>query len=489
MTTSEDESSAARASAYSQLCGALDRIGFTRTHKLILMLVLFGALFDGIEQFNIGYAAPSLQKLWDLSGVQVGLLSSATFGGVTLGCLVAGILGDMVGRRFTYMYNLVIYTFGALICAFAPSVEILLLGRFIVGVGLGGELNTGITLVSELSPTKNRGSTVASINVASGGVGIFLSAALGWLIIGPLGNFFGGERESWRWLLGVLILPAVLVYFYRIYLPESPRFLVSQGRISDANRVLSHLASGKLNPKGIVTRTFLQLQEGVKLSKEKINLMEIFQGVLLKRTAALWVVCIMAFGVQDTITIFMPTILVAQGYDIVKSVGFSMIINAGGFFGALIASYLGGRARRRIVLGYCAVVALALGLVFPHSTSAGMVLALGALLQLLFMLINSTAFIWAPELYPTRIRSFGTGAAVMIASLSGTLTPFVAGAAMDHFGSQGIFVLTAIMFAIMVIATWFGYETFGQTLESASESGISKDVTPVTANATSLARE
>src|SRR6185437_8188667 len=98
---------------YERLAAALDRIGFTRTHKLIIVLIGLGALFDAIEQFNIGYAGPALQNHWGLSGSQIGLLSTATFGGLTVGCLAAGVAGDLFGRKVTYMYNLALYTGGA----------------------------------------------------------------------------------------------------------------------------------------------------------------------------------------------------------------------------------------------------------------------------------------------------------------------------------------------------------------------------------------
>ena len=138
------------------------------------------------------------QALWGITSDQVGLLGTFTFGGMALGSLIAGILGDKVGRRTTYMYNLALYTLGALIGAFAPNIETLLIGRLIVGIGLGGELNTGLTIVSEFVPTKQRGSSTAIVNVAAGGLGIFLSSALSFLMLGPLMPFFGGETRAWR---------------------------------------------------------------------------------------------------------------------------------------------------------------------------------------------------------------------------------------------------------------------------------------------------
>ena len=181
-----------------RLAQVLDGIPFNKAHVTLIFLVALGAVFGAVEQYNIGYAAPFLIKQWGISSGQVGLLSTFTFGGMALGSLIAGIIGDKIGRKSTYMYNLGLYTVGALIGAFAPNIEILFLGRLIVGLGLGGELNTGLTIVSEFIPTKQRGSSTAVVNIAAGGLGIFLSAALAFVILGPLTSLFGGVTLAWE---------------------------------------------------------------------------------------------------------------------------------------------------------------------------------------------------------------------------------------------------------------------------------------------------
>src|SRR5579875_3105141 len=165
---------------FDRLAEVLDHLPMNRAQWTIIFLVALGALFDAVEQYNSGYAAPSLIKIWHINGTEVGLLTTVTFGAMAVGSLIAGVLGDLIGRKVTYMYNLALYTVGALVGAFAPNIEVLLLGRFIVGLG-------------------------------------------------PRGGLLGGVETSWRWLLGVLVIPAVLIFYYRRYIPESPRYLVSHG--------------------------------------------------------------------------------------------------------------------------------------------------------------------------------------------------------------------------------------------------------------------
>ena len=463
-------SEGARERAYQQLTRAMDAIPFRRAHVLILVLVAFGALFDAIEQYNVGLASPLIAQQWNLNSGQVGLLTSLTFAGMAVGSLVAGVTGDRYGRRVTYMYNLLLYTVGALLAAFAPNFEVLLIARLIVGVGLGGELNTGLTLVAELMPTKARGAAVATVNVAAGGLGIFASSALAALLLGPLQGVLGGPELAWRWLLGLLVLPALLVFVYRFFLPESPRYLVANGEVGAANAVLTRLAANRLRlPKGSPVTEHIDLPEGERIPRQRVRLAEIFSPVLARRTVVIWVVSAMTFGAQVTITVFMPTVLVSRGFDVSTSLAYTTVINVGGLVGAVLASVFGFRFKRRIVLGYGAVVAVVAAIAFGASNQLALILVLGGLLQLMFILLNTTTWVWAPELYPTRVRAFGTGASVTVALVSASLIPYVAGVVFDAGGVVALFVLVAVMYVVMAAAVWFGPETHGKSLEELGE--------------------
>jgi MFS family permease len=453
-----------------ELADALDRIPFRRAHVFILILVAFGALFDAIEQYNVGLAAPLIAKQWSLSGAQVGLLTTLTFAGMALGSLIAGVTGDRYGRRVTYMYNLALYTLGALLAAFSPHVTVLLLARFLVGIGLGGELNTGLTLVSELMPTRVRGAAVATVNVAAGGLGIFASSALAALVLGPLESALGGPTVAWRWLLGLLALPALLVFVYRWFLPESPRYLLVEGKVGEANAVLSRLAANRLRPaKNMAVTPYVDVVEGSRLPRQRVRLAEIFHGELARRTIVIWIVSAMTFGAQVAITVFMPTVLVARGYAVSSSLAYTTIINVGGLVGAVLASVFGYRFKRRIVLGYGAILAVAVAVAFGTASGLGLIIALGGALQLMFILLNTTTWVWAPELYPTRVRAFGTGASVTVALVAASLVPLLAGVIFDAAGATGMFIMVGVMYAIMAITVQFGPETRGLSLEDLSE--------------------
>ncbi len=152
----------------SQLERALDRIGTTAAHKQILLLVLIGVLFDSFEQNTIGIAGPMLRQHWGLSVADIGFLNTITFGAAATGRLLSGYVADRYGRRVMLGINLLLFTLGSAMCALSPSYPVLLVGRAIVGFGLGGEISVAVTMLAEFCSSRFRGTAVGLVNV--GGV-------------------------------------------------------------------------------------------------------------------------------------------------------------------------------------------------------------------------------------------------------------------------------------------------------------------------------
>ncbi|MFD3406517.1 MFS transporter [Kribbella sp. NPDC058693] len=459
------------ADAVSVVGRVLDAIPFNRAHRLILLMVLLGAFFDVMEENSLGAVGPALKSVWNISTPELAFLQTVTIGAMIIGKVVTGVLGDYKGRRFALGFNLAIYCLGALICALAPGYAVLAVGRFIVGLGLGGEIAAGMTMLSELVSTKYRGAVVASLNVGAGGFGNVVSFGFAAVVLGPLGNFFGGADTSWRWMFGLLFLPALLVLVYRRFLPETPRYLASRGRIDEANGVLTRLAAGRLKDEGGPVTPYIETVVGTAPRVEKVRLAEVFHGVLLRRTSALAVISWMTFGAQVTVLVLMPTILVEQGYTITKSLAFTMVMNIGSLLGAAAATYAALHLPRRFVITVGAVAACLAALAFGFlAKSPALVLLLGATFQFFVLLLNSTIFAWAPELYPTRVRAFGTAMVAVQGNVAGAFVPIGAGLLFDRAGVVAVFVLIAAMYSVMAIASRFAPETHGRSLEDINTS-------------------
>ena len=202
-------------------------------------------------------------------------------------------------------------------------------------------------MLSEMVATRHRGALVATLNIGSGGVGNFLSYGLFFLLLGPLAPALGGDQEVWRWTFLLLALPALLVVFYRRLLPETPRFLLSKGRIDEANRSLAILTSDSLRPPAGPAPTGPLTTADIPPRQLASSPAAVFARPVLPRTLAIGAASWMAFGSQVTLNFLMPTLLVERGYSISDSLLFTMIMNVGSLLGACAAALLAGRVGRR----------------------------------------------------------------------------------------------------------------------------------------------
>lgn len=457
--------SGATSPANRQMEQALGTIGVTGAHKQILALVLIGCLFDSFEQNTIGLVAPILREQWGLTGADIGFLNTVTFGAAAAGRLLSGILGDRYGRRVMLSINLLLFTLGSAACALAPNFGWLLVARAIVGFGVGGEISTAVTILAEFCSPKFRGTAAGLVNVGAGGFGNFLAPAFGLLIFA----LFPGEN-NWRWLFAVLAVPAFLVVFFRRYVPETPRFLASQGKIDEANKVLSILASGTLRPRDLKVREYLSKPEDGDVNPAKGGWKELFRPPFIGRTIPVAIAILMSYGAQLSVLTLMPMIFVSMGYTLSGSLLYSMIIQSGSVLGAIAASAFGYYFPRKKVLTVGAVCACIAALAIVYlGTNIYLVLFFGALFQFFVLLLNTSIWIYAPELYPTRIRGFGVALILASGSAAGSFVPTIAGALFDSFGMIGVFGLAASMYAVFAFCIQIGPETYGRSMEDLTQ--------------------
>jgi MFS transporter, putative metabolite:H+ symporter len=470
--TAVDPATATTPARRGAIASALDSVGFTRAQFWVLALIMAGEFFDTLEQNSVGAMGTNIKDSLHIGDVQLTTINTVTVIGGLVGRLAAGWLADRYGRRFSLGLNLLIYTLGGLLSAVSFSDGMLLASRFIVGVGVGGEFMIGIAMISEMVATRHRGTLVASINVGAGGVGNFVSYGLFLLLLGPLAVPLGGNGQVWRWSFVILAAPALLVVLYRRRLPESPRWLLSQGRVAEANRSLGILASNSLATASPVPPVELTLAD-IPPAVAKGSPAEVFSRSLIGRTAALGVASWMAFGSQVTLNFLMPTLLVERGYTVSQSLLYTMIMNVGALLGASVAALIANRAGRRRTVTTAGILGCATALAFAgfgHSTA--MILVLGALFTFFTMITNTTLATWTPEVYPTSIRCSGSSITNGIGNIAGAVMPYAATALYADSKFAGVFGLAAAMYAVLVIAARFAPEARGRTLEDVNENTL-----------------
>ena len=440
---------------------AYSRIGITGAHVGIVAMILFGVFFDAIEQNTVGVAGPVLAADWGLAGAELGLLNTATFTAVALGRVLAGVVMDRVGRRTLLGANLLVFAVGSLLCALAPSYEILVAARFLVGLGLGGEIATAVIMLAEFFSAKHRGTAVGLINVAAAGLGNMLAPLFGVIVF----SVFTGD-DRWRWLFGLLVVPALAVVLYRRALPETPRYLAARGRTAEANTVINRLAQGRLHRPLPEEVDYLGTAGAAAVTVPATpRWTELFGRRHRRTTIALGVAVCMSYAAQISMLTLIPLILTSRGFDITSALWYTLVMQSGSLVGALVAALAARRLPRKLTLTVAAILGVGAGLGFGFlGTTIALVLAFGFLFNFSVIVLNTTIWLFAPEQYPTRIRGLGTSVILALGSLSGGLFPLLAGAVLDASGVGGMFALLAGLFAICAIAVQFPRETVGRPM-------------------------
>ncbi|WP_309132530.1 MFS transporter [Brevibacterium sp.] len=449
-----------------QIETAYDRIGVTGAHKHVVLMILLGVFFDALEQNAVGITGPVLQEQWGIGGAEIGFLNTMTFTATALGRVATGLIVDKFGRRNMLLINLIIFAGGSLLCALAPSYAVLAIGRFIVGFGLGGEIAVAVIMMAEYFSARHRGPAVGLINITAAGLGNMLAPAFGILVFA----LFPGD-DQWRWVFGLLFLPALMVLWFRRNVPETPRYLAANGRVHEANIVINRFARGQLRGPINAPEQFLTepTVNGVPLPIEpsRRGLWKmVFNKKYLLRTVFLVIAVGMSYAAQISMLTLMPFILVSTGYELNQSLWFTLIMQSGSLLGAVSASYLASKLPRKKVTTMAATLGCASGLCIAFlGSDIVFVLIFGALFNFAIIVQNTTIWLFAPELYPTRVRGFGTSIILAAGSLSGGLFPLVAGAVFDSHGLVGMFSVLAGLFVIIAIAIQFPPETFGKPME------------------------
>lgn len=467
--TADDGDAEGGGSLSSQIEAAYQKIGITRAHVMVLTLLLLGVFFDSLEQNSVGITGPVLREYWGLGTGAIGFLNTITFTMTAVGRILSGAIADRVGRRVLLIANLAIFAGGSLLCALAPSYAVLAVGRAIVGLGLGGELAIAVVMTSEYFSIRSRGSAVGLINVTAAGFGNMLAPLFGVLCY----TFFpGGDR--WRWVFGLLFVPVLLVVYFRRYVPETPRFLVREGKIDEANVVISRLAQGRLRGDVKVSH-YLGHPYLDSLAEDEFeedfeiygSRWDIFRGKYLTRTIALCIAVASSYAAQFAVLTLMTSVLVSSGYEINMSLKYTTLMQSGSLVGAVVAAIVAGRMPRRQVL----TIAAGIGLVAAGTLALfgdggiGLIMVCGWVFNFAVIISNTTIWLFAPENYPTRIRGFGTALILAVGSLSGGLSPLISGRIFDSHGLNFMFGSLALAFIVVVVAVQFIPETFGRALE------------------------
>jgi putative MFS transporter len=393
---------------------------------------------------------------FSLNATQSGLISSSGLYGMAVGCLIAGPLADRYGRKTIFQYFLIWFAVWTGICALVGNFESMVAVRFVLGIGLGGELPVGITLITEMLPTSGR--RLVPLYQSFYAFGWLAAAGVSFLLI-PAFPF------GWRLVFIVGFVPVLYAAYLRRKLPESPRWLAQHARLVEAQRVVDSLrdSKGSSNRETSEHRTKSGLEFKPRYATGYSSL-DLFRGALAKRTlvsTVYWFAAFLAGGAGGLLYV----LLVQVGFPLQTTLLFGIIAALAGGPGFWVGAYFLGRiGRKPTLLFYALAFAVAYFAVVRTLDPAVIVACL--------MLTNfcsggvGSMYTYLAEQYPTEIRATATAWVNMVGRIALASGALIVGVMMDVLGPQTAFTVAAGVFVLAgLIVMVFGIETRGKTLE------------------------
>ncbi len=402
-----------------------------------MLLIGAGMFFDGFDIYVAATVLGATLKSQFSTMAQNAQFMSVTFVGMMLGSFLTGFLGDRYGRRFTYQANLAIFGFASIASAFAPSMAVLTLLRFVMGVGLGAE-NVGMNVI-----------VVSGLPVA---------ALLGTLLI---------PRFTWRAMFALGGAGALVIWYLRKALPESPRWLESAGRTAESESLLQFIENE-------VSREHGPLPPAIPRSSAppSASLSSLLSPALLPRmivgATTLIVMNTLIFGFVT----WLPSFFVQEGLSIVTSFRYSFIMSLGAPLGSAIGAFAADSWGRRPTIVGASLFTIVLGGIYPFIHRPAALIAIGFLLTIPIYILVATLFaIYIPELFPTEVRLRASGICNTFGRGATILTPFLAVALFRSYGIRGVLsLMIGFLLVQIAVVLRFGIEPKKRRLED-MESG------------------
>jgi putative MFS transporter len=378
---------------------SLDNAKISSLHIKVVALIAAGYFFDVIDLIVLGSLIPDMIQTKFATGPEAGWIGSATVLGMFIGAAGQGQFSDRWGRKSVYQFNLLLFGIFTILGAFAPTVWWLVAARFIAGVGLGGEQPLAFAYAGEYSPKAIRGRILAIVH--------FIGGACVWPIASLFTLFFR-DSIGWRGVWIVIGIGALIVWLFRFWLPESPRYLATHGKGKEALDVLTRL--GLPGPKEPLTT-------GAASDTKSDPFAIVFK--MFPRRVIAGMICFSAFfGVAIGLGTWLPNIMTEKGFTITKSLTYTFGMTLAVPCASLFMMYALDKFGRKIT-SVCAFVAAGLmAIVFANAVSDTQLLVAGFVMIFCIQVAGNSMQIFASEVFPTNARASGFGWAAGVGRLA-----------------------------------------------------------------------
>jgi putative MFS transporter len=444
----------------------LDRLPFSAFHRRIILLIGTGMFLDACDIYMAPGILGALVKAgWSDMQTNATFLS-ATFLGMLIGTFMSGLIGDRFGRRFSYQFNLLVFGGASLAAAFAPNMTTLIVLRFLMGIGMGAEIVIGYSTLSEFMPRAVRGRTVAVLSAITNTA--VVAAGFGGLWIIPA---FG-----WQYMFGIVGVAALIVWIMRKNMPESPRWLESRGRATEADALLRSIEaevakSASLPP---IEQTTAPVIDAGRFT-------ELFGPALIRSTILGTIIAVVGSVSLYGFLSWVPTFLVKEGLSLSSSLAVTALMGLGAPLGGIIAYFFADRAGRAKTLITLTLLEAILGVAYVYTQSQFELVAVGFGLTLCAYALVALAFgLYIPELFPTRLRLRGVSVASGTGRLASAGVQFIIVGLFTNFGIAAVAAFLVVALLVQAIAIMIlGRETQNRSLEDIENTGSSVPVTEI----------
>ncbi|MED0968228.1 MFS transporter [Bacillus paramycoides] len=359
----------------------MDKVKEISKRKLLGIAGL-GWLFDAMDVGMLSFVIVALQKDWGLSTQEMGWIGSINSIGMAVGALVFGILSDKIGRKSVFIITLLLFSIGSGLTALTTTLAMFLVLRFLIGMGLGGELPVASTLVSESVEAHERGKIVVLLESFWAG---------GWLIAALI-SYFVIPKYGWEVAMVLSAVPALYALYLRWNLPDSPQFEKVEKRPSVIE-----------------------------------NIKSVWSGEYRKATIMLWILWFCVVFSYYGMFLWLPSVMVLKGFSLIKSFQYVLIMTLAQLPGYFTAAWFIERLGRKFVLVTYLIGTACSAYVFGIADSLTALIVAGMLLSFFNLGAWGALYAYTPEQYPTVIRGTGAGMAAAFGRIGGILGPLLVG--------------------------------------------------------------
>jgi len=448
------------------IASRLNRLPIIPTHRRITCIIGVGLFFEFYEFFLASVLASAIAREFHIpnGSFLLQMLLASTSIGMLFGAIALNYLADRVGRRIAFFLNLGIYSLFSLVSAFSPNPLFLIITRFIAGVGVGAELPLCDSYLSDMLPSRSRGRFIAWAYTLSF-FGLPLLGFLASLLVPH--NLLG--LSGWRWVCIVGALGAVIVWFLRQGLPESPRWLEAVGRTQEANTIVERMEAEARD----VTHSELPAPQIDEVpAKATTPFQVITQPLYRGRVIMLSVFHFFQPFSINGFGLLVPLILRAKGLTIQDSLAYSAISYIGYPLGSFLATFIVERIERKWLLAISGLMMVIFGIGFGFSTAIVAILACGFVFTISSTIFGDAWHVYQGELFPTHARATVAGVAYSASRVSTALLPFILVPVLYGSGPVAVFVVIGVTTLIALAdVVLFGPNTTGRSLEQVNPVG------------------